>query len=60
MQNFQPFDLYRMFMGEQSGDPLFLLEVAFRTAVMYLYVLFFARVVGNEPSARSVPSNSLW
>lgn len=47
-QKFEAFDLYRMFLGEQTGSLLFLLEIAVRTAVMYLYVLFFARVVGHR------------
>ncbi len=47
-QQFQAFDLYRMFLGEQTGSLLFLLEIVFRTTVMYLYVLFFSRIVGKR------------
>ena len=47
MPDVQPFDWYRLVLGEQAG-PLYLLEVAFRTAVMYLYALVFGRFVGKR------------
>ena len=43
----QPFDWYRIFIGEQA-DPLYLLEIAFRTAVMYGYAIIFARFIGKR------------
>jgi uncharacterized membrane protein YcaP (DUF421 family) len=54
-QQFQVFDLHRMFVGEQAGGLLYLLEVAFRTGVMYLYVLLFARVVGQRAVGQISP-----
>lgn len=47
MPEVQPFDWHRLFLGEQTG-PLFLLEIVFRTGVMYLYALVFARFVGKR------------
>jgi uncharacterized membrane protein YcaP (DUF421 family) len=42
----QPFDFARIFLGE---EPLwFLLEVAFRTAFMYLYTIALVRTMGNR------------
>ena len=41
-----PFELGRMFLGEQP--PLFLLEVVFRTMVMYGYTLFAVRYLGKR------------
>ena len=47
-----------MFLGDAAGF-LYLLEIAFRTAVMYLYTPVFARFVGkrsagHRPGARRV------
>ena len=42
-----PFDWHRMWVGDQTGW-LFLLEVVFRTAVMYGYALAFARFLGKR------------
>ncbi|MES2931820.1 MAG: YetF domain-containing protein [Patescibacteria group bacterium] len=39
-------ELVRMFLGTQP--PLFLLEVVFRTVVMYSYMLFAARFLGKR------------
>lgn len=47
MPDVQPFDWHRLFLGEQA-DALYLLEIAFRTTVMYLYALVFARFVGKR------------
>jgi uncharacterized membrane protein YcaP (DUF421 family) len=47
------FDLYRIFIGDQ---PLtFLLEILFRTAVMYLYVLFVLRLLGKRGMGQLSP-----
>lgn len=46
MEPVVPFDLARMFLGEHP--PLFLLEVAFRTLVMYAYMLLAARFLGKR------------
>ena len=53
-QSIQPFDWYRIFVGDQTG-PLFLLEVVFRTVVMYGYALVFARVVGKRAVGQISP-----
>ncbi|SDY53729.1 DUF421 domain-containing protein [Citreimonas salinaria] len=54
LQNIQPFDWYRVFIGEGTSV-LFLLEIAFRTAVMYLYALIFARFVGKRSVGQVSP-----
>ena len=46
-QSFQPFDWHRMILGDQTGL-WFLLEVVFRTVVMYGYALVFARFIGKR------------
>ncbi len=46
MESIVPFDLARMFIGEHP--PLFLLEVAFRTLVMYGYTLLAVRFLGKR------------
>ena len=47
------FDLYRIFIGDQ---PLtFLVEILFRTAVMYLYVLLVLRLVGKRGMGQLSP-----
>lgn len=46
MENVVPFDLARMFIGEHP--PVFLLEVAFRTLVMYGYTLLAVRFLGKR------------
>ena len=45
--SFQPFDWHRIFFGDQAGL-IYLLEVVFRTVVMYGYVLLFARFIGKR------------
>lgn len=45
-----PFDLMRMFLGEEP--PLFLLEIAFRTLVIYGYSLVLIRWVGGRSVAQ--------
>lgn len=46
-QSIQPFDWHRILLGDQLGF-LFLLEIVFRTAVMYGYALVFARAIGKR------------
>ena len=46
MESIVPFDLARMFIGEHP--PLFLLEVAFRTLIMYVYTLLAVRFLGKR------------
>ena len=46
-QSVQPFDWYRMFLGEQASA-LYLLEISFRTAVMYSYAIVFSRLIGKR------------
>jgi uncharacterized membrane protein YcaP (DUF421 family) len=47
------FDLYRIFIGDQ---PLtFLIEILFRTAVMYLYVLLILRLLGKRGMGQLSP-----
>ncbi len=41
-----PFDLHRIFLGD--APVLFLLEIVFRTIVMYAYTLFLLRVLGKR------------
>ncbi len=50
----QPFDLHRMFLGDQH-QLLFLLEVVFRTVVMYGYSLVFARAIGKRAVGQISP-----
>jgi uncharacterized membrane protein YcaP (DUF421 family) len=54
LQNIQPFDWHRIFFGEGTSV-LFLLEIAFRTTVMYLYALIFARFVGKRSVGQISP-----
>lgn len=45
-----PFDLQRMFLGD--APPLFLLEIAFRTALIYLYAILLIRWIGGRSVAQ--------
>ena len=45
-----PFDLGRMFLGEEPV--LFLLEIAFRTVVIYVYTLVLIRWIGSRSIAQ--------
>ncbi|NUB44674.1 DUF421 domain-containing protein [Fertoebacter nigrum] len=45
-----PFDLHRMFIGD--APPLFLLEIAARTLLIYLYTLLLLRWVGGRSVAQ--------
>ena len=53
-QAFQPFDWHRILLGDATGF-LYLLEIAFRTTVMYLYALVFARFVGKRAVGQISP-----
>ena len=44
--NFHVFDLKRIFLGD--GPHLFLLEIVFRTLIMYAYTIFLLRVLGKR------------
>lgn len=47
------FDLYRIFLGDHP--PGFLLEILFRTVVMYLYVLLLLRLLGKRGMGQLSP-----
>ena len=47
------FDLYRIFIGDQPLS--FLVEILFRTAVMYLYVLLVLRLLGKRGMGQLSP-----
>src|SRR5687768_9562931 len=49
MEN-DPFDLRAMFLGD--AGPLFLLEISFRTAFMFLYTILLIRVMGKRGVSR--------
>ncbi len=48
-----PFDLQRIFIGEHP--PLFLLEIIFRTIIMYGYTIFAARFMGKRGMGQITP-----
>jgi uncharacterized membrane protein YcaP (DUF421 family) len=43
---FQVFDLKRIFIG--NGPHLFILEIIFRTVIMYAYTIFLLRILGKR------------
>lgn len=43
---FKVFDFHRIFIGDAS--PLFLLEIVFRTLIMYAYTVFLLRLLGKR------------
>lgn len=45
-EDFKVFDFHRIFIGDEP--PLFLLEIAFRTFIMYGYTIFLLRVLGKR------------
>jgi uncharacterized membrane protein YcaP (DUF421 family) len=45
-KSFEVFDLHRIFLGD--APPLFLLEIAFRTFIMYAYTVFLLRMLGKR------------
>ncbi|MFC6660721.1 DUF421 domain-containing protein [Deinococcus multiflagellatus] len=48
-----PFDWGRMFLGDVP--PLFLLEIAFRTTLMFLWLVFLLRITGKRGLAQLSP-----
>jgi uncharacterized membrane protein YcaP (DUF421 family) len=48
-----PFDLKRMFLGDLP--PLFLLEIAVRTAILFLYTLLMIRLIGKRGLGQLTP-----
>jgi uncharacterized membrane protein YcaP (DUF421 family) len=44
--DFKVFDFHRIFIGD--FPPLFLLEIVFRTVVMYFYTIFLLRLMGKR------------
>lgn len=52
-ESMHAFDWYRIFIGDLS--PLFILEIAFRTAFMYLFTVFMARLIGKRGMAQITP-----
>ncbi|MBB5233833.1 YetF domain-containing protein [Deinococcus budaensis] len=48
-----PFDLTRMFLGDTS--PLFLLEIAVRTGLMFLWLVLLLRITGKRGLAQLSP-----
>lgn len=45
--DYEPFDLQRMFLGDEMSM-LFLVEILFRTAIMYLSALLLVRFIGKR------------
>lgn len=45
-ENIKVFDLHRIFLGE--APLLFLLEIVFRTIIMYTYTIFLLRLLGKR------------
>lgn len=43
---FKVFDFHRIFVGE--APPIFLLEIVFRTLIMYAYTYFFYAFLAKE------------
>ncbi|MDY6812116.1 MAG: DUF421 domain-containing protein [Pseudomonadota bacterium] len=54
MAQYEPFDLVRMFLGE-DWHVLFWAEVACRTAVMYLFMLVMTRFIGKRGVGQITP-----
>ena len=46
MDNIEVFDFKRIFIG--SAAPIFLLEIVFRTVIMYTYTIFLLRFLGKR------------
>lgn len=44
--SFEVFDFHRIFLGD--APPLFLLEIIFRTFIMYAYTVFLLRILGKR------------
>lgn len=52
-EKIQPLDWQRMFIGDT--DPLFLLEIAIRTGIIFLWLLFLLRITGKRGLAQLSP-----
>lgn len=46
MEHVRPFDLHRIFVGNQ--DPLYLLEIAARAGFLYIFTLVMFRLIGKR------------
>jgi uncharacterized membrane protein YcaP (DUF421 family) len=51
--DFEPFNFYRIFLGDKSW--VYVLEVAFRTLVMYTYALILLRLLGKRGIGEFTP-----
>jgi uncharacterized membrane protein YcaP (DUF421 family) len=49
-ETFRVFDFHRIFLGD--APPLYLLEIVFRTLVMYAYTVFLLRLLGKRGMAQ--------
>lgn len=49
-ETFRVFDFHRIFLGD--SPPLYLLEIVFRTLVMYAYTVFLLRLLGKRGMAQ--------
>jgi uncharacterized membrane protein YcaP (DUF421 family) len=47
MEKIEPFDWYRIFIGREN-DALFLLEIGFRVAFIYLFAVLIMRIMGKR------------
>lgn len=47
MENIQPFDWYRIFLGNEN-DELFMLEILFRVVFIYLFTVGVYRILGKR------------
>lgn len=52
-EKMQPLDWQRMFIG--NTEPLFLLEIAIRTGIIFLWLLFLLRITGKRGLAQLSP-----
>jgi len=55
--NFQPFDLQRLFLGEQP--PMYLLEVALKCLIVFLILLIVMRLMGKRGQSRLSPMQQM-
>ena len=53
MQPITPFDLHRMFLGNEP--PLYFLEIAFRVVVVYAFAVFAVRLMGKRGNRNLSP-----
>ena len=55
--NFEPFDLQRMLLGEQP--PMYLLEVALKCVIVFLVLLLVMRLLGKRGQNNLSPMNQM-